>query len=157
MAIPARASRPGTYFVTSCTFSRTRIFQKTANAELFIATLQHYRSEGRYKLHAFVVMPDHIHLILTPTAITLERAVGLIKGGFSQRLGSQLPVSQRGFTDHRIRDQADMETRRSYLHMNPVRAGLIQGPELYLFSSAYRLAADPSGYGRSLPSSEWHD
>ena len=138
MAIPTRASRPGTYFVTSCTFNRTRVFQKTANAELFHATLQHYRHEGHYKLHAFVVMPDHIHLILTPTGITLERAVGLIKGGFSRKLGSHLPVWQRGFTDHRIRDQADMETRRRYLHMNPVRAGLAQTPELYPHSSAYQ-------------------
>ena len=145
MAIPTRASRTGTYFVTSCTFNRTRLFQKTANAELFLATLQHYRQEGRYKLHAFVVMPDHIHLILTPTNITLERAVGLIKGGFSYRIQSALPVWQRGFTDHRIRNQADMETRRKYLHMNPVRARLAHSPELYPHSSAYRLASDLSG------------
>ena len=35
-------------------------------AILFWLTLQHYRREGHYKLHAFVVMPDHIHLLLTP-------------------------------------------------------------------------------------------
>ena len=145
MAIPTRASRPGTYFVTSCTFNRTRVFQKTANAELFIATLQHYRHECRYKLHAFVVMPDHIHLILTPAGITLERAIGLIKGGFSHRLHSQLPVWQRGFTDHRIRDQSDMNARKHYLHINPVRAGLVKDAELYPYSSAYRLLSDLSG------------
>ena len=84
-------------------------------------------------------MPDHVHLILTPQGITVERAMGLIKGGFSHRLASEFPVWQRGFTDHRIRDAEDMETRRRYLHMNPVRAGLVATAEEYRYSSAYRL------------------
>jgi putative transposase len=109
MSIPSRSERTGTFFVTSATFNRRRLFQVAANAELFLETLQHYRREGHYKLHAFVVMPDHIHLLLTPQAITIERAVGLIKGGFSHRIGSKFPVWQRGFTDHRIRDAKEFE------------------------------------------------
>jgi putative transposase len=107
---------------------------------LFIETLQHYGREDNYKLHAFVVMPDHIHLLLTPQGITLERVMGLIKGGFSHRLASKLPVWQRGFTDHRIRDDSgddsDLEIRREYIHQNPVRARLVEQPEAYLYSSA---------------------
>jgi putative transposase len=80
MAISARAAQPGTYFLTSATFNRRRLFQVEAHANLFLETLQHYRREGNYKLHAFVVMPDHIHLLLTPQQITLERTIGLIKG-----------------------------------------------------------------------------
>jgi REP-associated tyrosine transposase len=138
MAIPSRASRPGTFFVTTSTHDRRRLFQVDSKAQLFIDTLQHYRREGYYKLHAFVVMPDHVHLILTPQKITLERAVGVIKGGFSRRLASKFPVWQRGFTDHRIRDAADMEARRRYVHLNPVKAGLVEAAELYRYSSAYR-------------------
>jgi putative transposase len=130
------------FFVTTSTHDRRRLFQVDSNSQLLIETLQHYRRQGYYKLHAFVVMPDHVHLILTPLGITLERAVGMIKGGFSRRLASKFPVWQRGFTDHRIRDAADMEARRKYLVMNPVRAGLVERAELYRFSSAYRLAAD---------------
>ena len=81
-------------------------------------------------------MPDHIHLLVTPEAITLERAIGLIKGGFSRRLASKLPVWQRGFTDHRIRDAEDFEVRRTYIHQNPVRAHLAETAEAYPFSSA---------------------
>ena len=77
MAIPARTARPGTFFVTTATYNRRRLFQVEANALLLIETIQHYRKEGNYKLHAFVVMPDHIHLLLTPEAIALERAIGL--------------------------------------------------------------------------------
>ena len=136
MAIPARTSRPGTFFITSRTYNSRRLFQVPANAELFLATLQHYRREGHYKLHAFVAMPDHIHLLLTPTQ-TLERAMSLIKGGFSHRLASKLPVWQRSFTDHRIRDREDFAIRRTYIHQNPVRAHLAASAELYPYSSAF--------------------
>jgi putative transposase len=90
-------------------------------------------------------MPDHVHLILTPQGITLERAVGFIKGGFSHRLASSFPVWRRGFTDHRIRDAEDMEVRRTYLHLNPVRGRLVEAVELYPYSSAYRAERLTSG------------
>jgi putative transposase len=60
----------------------------------------------------------------------------LVKGGFSHRLASNLPVWQRGFTDHRIRDESDYNIRRNYLHRNPVEARLCDKPEVYPFSSA---------------------
>jgi putative transposase len=138
MAIPSRSAQPGTYFVTSATYNRRRFFQVIANAELFLVTLQHYRREGYYKLHAFVIMPDHIHLLLTPQGITLERSIGFIKGGFSHRLESRSPVWQRGFTDHRIRDREDFMIRREYIHQNPVDAHMVELAESYPFSSAYR-------------------
>lgn len=81
-------------------------------------------------------MPDHIHLLLTPQAITIERAVGLIKGGFSHRLSSAQPVWQRGSTDHCIRDRTEFEVRRTYIHQNPVRAHLASSAEIYPWSSA---------------------
>ena len=140
MAIPSRHEGTGTYFVTSITSNRRRLFQIPANAELFIETLQHYCREDKYELHAFVVMPDHIHLLLTPHWITLERVVGLIKGGFSHRLASKFPVWQRGFTDHRIRDESDLEIRREYIHQNPVRARMVERPEAF----AARLKPCPS-------------
>ena len=140
MSIPARSERTGTFFVTSATFHRRRLFQVPANAELFLETLQQYRREGHYKLHAFVVMPDHIHFLLTPQGVTIERVVGLIKGGFSHRMGSRFPIWQRGFTDHRIRDKNEFVMRRNYIHQNPVRAGIVELCEAYPYSSAYRLA-----------------
>ena len=138
MSIPSRSAKAGTYFVTSGTCDRRRLFQVAANAELFLETLQHYRRAGNYKLHAFVVMPDHIHLLLSPTGLALERVMGLIKGGFSHRLGSKLPVWQRGFTDRGVRDSNEFEMRRQYIHENPVRAGLVEVPTSYPYSSAYR-------------------
>jgi putative transposase len=137
MAIPTRATSHGTFFITTQTHNRRTLFQVTATAELLIETLQHYRREGNYKLHAFVIMPDHIHLLLTPTGITLERSIQLIKGGLSHRLASSLPIWQRGFTDRRMRDRDDFLTHRTYIHHNPVRAQLCQLPEDYPYSSAH--------------------
>jgi len=117
-----------------------RVFQKTEACELFLETLQHYRQEGKYRLYDFVVMPDHVHLLLMPTGITLERAMQLIKGGFSYRLKSKFPVWQRGYTDHWVRDKADFLARRRYIHQNPVVAGYVQFAEDYPYSSAFRKA-----------------
>ena len=134
MAIPSRTAKAGTFFVTTATHNRRRLFQVEANAQRLLETIEHYRAN--YLLHAYVVMPDHLHLLITPMIITLERSMQLIKGGFSYRLGSNLPVWQRGFTDHRIRDAEDFRTRVQYIHRNPIDARLCEQAETYAFSSA---------------------
>jgi putative transposase len=138
MAIPPRTASHGTFFITAITYNRRRLFQVPRHAELFLDTLQHYRAQGAYKLHAFVVMPDHAHLLLTPQDKTISLAMNLIKGGFSRRLASKFPVWQRGFADHLVLDRAHFESRRTYIHQNPVRARLVSSADLYPFSSAYR-------------------
>lgn len=106
--------------------------------------LEHYREQKKYALHEYVVMPDHLHLLLTPAAeVSLERAVQLIKGGFSYRLGKTLSANakpglvwQESFTNHRICDEGDYAQHGDYIRMNPVRARLVEKPELYPYSSA---------------------
>jgi putative transposase len=65
MAIPGCIPGAGTYFVTSVTSGRRRLFQVAASAEPFLETLPEYRHQGHYQLHAFVIMPDHIHFLLS--------------------------------------------------------------------------------------------
>jgi putative transposase len=96
-------------------------------------------------------MPEHVHLIVTPTGITLERAMQFIKGGYSYSLRKVLErqgeVWQRGFSDHRIRDAADFAAHREYVENNPVKRGLCPKKEEYRYSSAYpgfRLDARPA-------------
>jgi putative transposase len=48
---------PQTHVITVVTHQRLRIFQRTQNAELMISTLLRYRDQGRFQLHAFVIMP----------------------------------------------------------------------------------------------------
>jgi putative transposase len=85
-------------------------------------------------------MPDHFHLLMTPFT-SLEKAVQLIKGGFSfqakRELGSNLEIWRRGFADHRIRDYEDYDKHVHYTHLNPVKRGLSARPADYQYSSAF--------------------
>ena len=137
-----RISPPGTYFVTSTSWQRGRIFVVDKMARLFLRTLYHYRRQGKYQLHAFVLMPDHFHLLITPARdVTLERVMQLIKGGFAHTTGEERghgkPVWERGFTDHRIRGVGDFGEHRDYIHANPVRAKLVERSEDYRYGSAF--------------------
>jgi putative transposase len=141
MANVARTSRlahGGAYFVTLGTYERRPVFQISRIAELFIETLLQYRRQGQFKLHAFLVMPDHVHLLLTPDSMGLEQTVGLIQKGFVQRLASQQAVWEAGMTAHPIRNLHDLESVRAYLHQTPVRAHITSTAELYPYSSAHR-------------------
>jgi len=137
MAKPLRTAISGIFFVTTITDNRRRLFQADATAKLFLETLQHYRSEGLYKLYAFVVMPDHVHLLLTTE--DLPKSMRHIKAGFSRRMARKLPVWQRGYADHPVRNRQEFETRKAYIHQNPVRARLADRAEDYPYSSAHRI------------------
>jgi putative transposase len=148
-----------TFFVTTITWQRLPIFRVDARARLFIDVLLGYREQGKYWLHEFVVMPDHVHILLTPaTEISLERAVQFIKGGYSYRLRKveKVHVWQDSFTNHRIRDFGDYEKHCEYVRMNPVRARLARDARAYPFSSAapgIRLDGSPQGLKPSFPRS----
>lgn len=128
-----------TYFVTSKTWESRQLFRAEPLARLFFRVLLSHRG-GAYLLHEFVLMPDHFHLLITPW-VALERAVQLIKGGFSYKakkeLGSNAEVWQRGFSDHRIRDLEDYQKHLRYIHLNPVKKHLCEKPGQYKYSSAY--------------------
>lgn len=115
------------------------MFQVNDNAELFFDVLRDSRSKCRLTVHAFVVMPDHIHLLLTPASdVSLEKAVQFIKGGFSFRLKSKLDVWERGYNETRVVDAAAYDSFRGYIEQNPVRARLVNNAVSYEFSSAHR-------------------
>ncbi len=140
------------FFITTVTAHRQPIFRREANANLLIETLSHYRDARKYLLHEFVIMPDHVHALLTPAdEISLERVMQFIKGGFSFRLHARGPVWQAGFTNHRVRDVEDYEKHREYIWLNPVRAKLAAMAEAYPYSSAAgRLKIDPVPPGLKL-------
>jgi putative transposase len=148
-----------TFFITTIAWHRVPVFRVEARARLLIDVLLDYRRQGKYLLHEFVVMPDHIHVLFTPAPeIALERAMQFIKGGYSYRLGKteKIKVWQQSFTNHRIRDAEDYERHCEYVRMNPVRAGLVREAASYPFSSAspgLRLDEMPPGLKPVFPRS----
>jgi putative transposase len=142
MTIPHRGwTSASTYFVTAGTFCKKNLLQSDRTAGLFCEVLMRYRSARKFALHAFVVMPNHIHLLITvPEGMTLERTVQFIKGGFSHEAGKIAkpigPFWQKSFVDRRVRDLHEFEKYRDYIHQNPVCAGLVGTSEDYVYSSA---------------------
>ena len=126
----------------------------TQIAEILVQIMARYRDRGDYLLHEFVVMPNHIHLLLTPSSTTsLEKAVQLIKGGSSHEIHKQcdrkMEIWQEGFHDWTIRNTNDWQAKVEYIRMNPVRAKLVEKPEQWPYSSAsctIELDAVPARY-----------
>ena len=129
-----RKQNPGAvYFVSTQTAGRNPFFRHERWAQLMIATIEHYAPKN-YGLHAYVVMPDHLHLLICPSE-TLEKSVQLIKGGFSFRAKRELnwkgEIWQAGFTDHRIRNEEDWNRHLEYIRGNPIEAQLTEDSVLY--------------------------
>jgi len=160
MSIPQRNANPSavvspsrTFFVTSSTWGKRPLFQSKRMAELFVKVLLEYRDQQKFRLHEFVLMPDHFHVLLTVgPEMTVERTVQFIKGGFSFRASRELDsrgaVWQRGFSEVRVLDEASFRSHTEYIWGNPVRAHLVDSPEHYPYCSAcpgYHLDPPPQG------------
>ena len=123
MTIPCRGhTGQGTYFVTASTYLKENLLQSERMVRLFLDVLQHYRTQGKYLLHEFVIMPNHFHLLITPGHdTTLERALQLIKGGFSFRAKKELGVRgeiwQKSFYDRRVRDGSSLTDPTTVISM----------------------------------------
>ena len=127
--------KPQTYTVTISTHQQHRHFQRTANAELFVATLLRYRDAGKFLLHGFVVM--HVHVLITPSEST-GKAIQLIKGGYSHAARQQSigEIWHTGYHEHRIRDLADFQAQKQYIANNPIRKGYSNYPHVHTTHSA---------------------
>jgi putative transposase len=123
------------YFVSTQTAGRKPFFRHDRWARLMQDVLRHYDGTG-YMLHAYVIMPDHLHLLITPSE-SVEKSVQLFKGGFSFRAKRELEwkgeIWQSGFTDHRIRDEEDWKRHLEYIRTNPIEARLIEDSVPYEF------------------------
>ncbi len=148
MARPTRNSNPNeiarsdrTFFATTRTAMGHRLFQSERNATLLVHVLRHHVATKKFKLHDFAIMPDHVHLLLTVHNMTIERAMQLIKGGFSYRLSKEFgylgEVWQKGFSEVRVNGNQDFLQVRKYIALNPVKAGLVDAPENYPYCFTY--------------------
>jgi len=108
-------------------------------------------------LHAYVIMPNHVHALLTPK-ISPSKLMQSIKGSSAREANKMLGVTGRPFWqhesyDHLVRTAEEFGKIRRYIENNPVKAGLAATPEAYRWSSAWsgwrelQLAAPASGGG----------
>jgi putative transposase len=97
---------------------------------------------GFYALHAFVIMPNHVHLLITPR-VSVSRLMNGLKGITAREANSILRCKGKHFWqdesfDHWVRTSAEFDRIRAYIERNPVAAHLATKPEAWPWSSATR-------------------
>ena len=125
-------------FVTFCKGNSTPFPPEARDAVIRHCLHDHGK---RFQLHAAVVMPDHVHLLLTPLRdqkgwpYALPSILKALKGSsarsINKLLGSSGPVWQEESFDHVLRSQDSLEEKLEYMLQNPVRRGLVSRPEDY--------------------------
>ncbi len=103
---------------------------------------------GRYVLHAYVVMPNHVHVLLD-AHLPLAKISGVIKGVAARDINGSLgrsgkPLWQDESFDHWVRNSAEFERIRYYIEWNPVHASLVARPEDWKWSSAGNVMSGPA-------------
>ena len=126
--------------VTVCTAARSCALQDPTTAGVVIDELRQATTRWGSTLYCYCVMPDHVHVILTPGRKArgdLSRIVGSWKAAVTRAVGSggvRRPIWQRSFWDHVLRREEDLRAACEYIVANPVRKGLAARWEEWPFS-----------------------
>ena len=121
-------------------FAGSCVLREQVSARIVEDALLYFQGE-RYALSSWCVMPNHVHVVMTPHhSHPLQRILHSWKSFTAHEInrqnGSSGPVWQEESFDHAVRDQDSLQRFITYTEMNPVSAGLVDQPELWPFSSA---------------------
>jgi len=120
-------------FITTNMEKRKPVFSEPACARIAVETLYGIQQFYPFFLYGFVIMPNHIHLLLrVPDGGSVSKTIGVYKRAVTFNIGRG-PLWQRRF---HMRIPHDPLGALRYIHMNPVKAGLCSSPEEYPWSSA---------------------
>jgi putative transposase len=141
----------GTFFFTVVTNGRYPIFDDKSAIDWLKTSFKRVMLQHPFTLDAIVVLPDHLHCIwiLPEGDSDFSTRWRLIKSDFirnylaasareisdSRRMKKERGIWQRRFWEHTIRDEADLNIHRDYIHYNPVKHGLIDSPARWEHSS----------------------
>ncbi len=120
------------YLVTSVTFHRTPFFRSFHAGRKVVRALRNTSENGKAETLAFVVMPDHIHWLLSlGQQAALSGVVGAMKRSAAFRINELSGTTgrriwQRGFYDHALRSDESIPAIARYIVANPLRAGLVR-------------------------------
>lgn len=128
------------YFVTLCCHHRRPIFAEEFKGRWLLAHLFSTSLRHNFALHAYCIMPDHLHIVTegTAPACDLLKFVNAFKQrtGFDHRQAYGQPLWQTRFYDHILRPRDHVENVACYVWWNPVRAGLCANPMEYRLSGS---------------------
>lgn len=151
-----RREIPGqTRFLTFSCYRRLKLFSNPRIAGVFADALAIGRRKFGFDLYAWVVMPEHVHLLLRPhDGVMAGRALRFIKKSVSERVIARwralhAPILARvttsdgrprfwqpgGGFDRNVRDEGEFSRHVLYIHQNPVERGLVTRAEEWRWSS----------------------
>src|SRR3972149_1199802 len=134
---PESYEGPAAFSVTVSTAGRAPLFRKPAAVHLCVSALSETASLHHMDVLAYCFMPDHLHLLVQ--ARDHGSFLRFMKGfkqisGYRYRRGAMQPLWQKGYYDHALRKEEDVNQVAEYIIYNPVRAGLVGSPARYPFS-----------------------
>jgi putative transposase len=159
------------HFVRFCCYHRRRLLDTDESCRIFESALERVRRSYRLYVYGYVVMPEHVHLLLSepdcptqariglewatrPQHYTLADALKSLKQGVSRRLlGNAEHFWQKRYYDFNIGDHAQFVEKLRYIHRNPVKRGLCERPEDWEWSSFQHYSSGCEG--RVEIESEW--
>jgi len=106
---------------------------------MFWKSIKTIQEKAGFELIAWVILPEHFHLLINPEEQIISNIMQRIKLSFSVEYSKKHPhvnrIWQRSFWDHIIRDEDDFYRHLNYIHLNPVKHGLVKNPFEYPHSS----------------------
>lgn len=135
------------HFVTFSCYHRRPLFLTDSSKKTFEAALERVRRSFDLCIYGYVVMPDHVHLLLSePRKGMLADAVKSLKQGVSRHLSGEAEhFWQKRYYDFNVRNARQFSEKLRYIHRNPVKRGLCQGPEDWEWSSFRHYATGVEG------------
>ncbi len=140
----------GTYFFTLVTYQRIPHFQNTSTIDLLHQALLHVQERHPFSIIAYVITPDHLHMIWEmpendfdyPTRLRLVKSC-VTRGiqcrpaviNKSRLSKGEQEIWQRRYWEHTCKSQQDLDTHIDYIHYNPVKHGLTNSPDGWIYSS----------------------
>ena len=122
--------------------NRQFIFKNSSDFEFYLTKLRDYLEEWSVYLHAWVLMSNHVHLLVTPShydgiTLLMQRLAGSYGRYFNARYKCTGPIWEGRFKNIPVINQTHLEQIKAYIEQNPVRAGICTEVADYRWSSAY--------------------
>jgi len=135
------------YVVTTVTLDREPILKESRAANAVVEAILFGKRQQWYYLLSFVIMPDHMHLVIIPRDKNISQCMKSVKGFSARRINSMFnrtgSIWQNGFYDYILDSEEKVLSRMRYIENNPVRKGVVTNTEDYGYSSAkYRAETD---------------
>ena len=128
-----------TVFLTAVTAERRPLFNNADNVESILAILKNVKPLHPFTMKSWVVMPDHLHLLIHTIDGRFDRVMHSFKRNVTLEFRKcgicDAEIWQKRFYDHVVRDDRDFSNHLDYIHFNPVHHGLAVRPVDFAFSS----------------------